>query len=290
MNSVLLGSPPGDESRSVLDDVVRECLRIHAKFSRYESSSVVSQINRHAAREAVPVDEETWGLLQFSAEAFRISGGLFDITSGVFRRAWDFRRSVVPPMAVLARLCECVGFDKLILHDRTVRFSHPGMEVDFGGIGKEYAVDRALMILRERGVGSALVNFGGDIGAIGHHPAGRPWQVGIRHPRISGKVVTVTGVGDSCVATSGDYERYVIVDGIRYCHLISPRTGMPSGGAASVTVRGRHCLEAGVYSTTAMLLELPEAEAFLRANGICNVKCVSSEGATCLNLELLTDS
>lgn len=279
MNSVLLGSISSEDARPVLDAVTREALRIQAKFSRYDANSAISRINRLAGEGPVPVDEETWGLLEFSAEAFRVSEGLFDITSGVLRRAWDFKRAVVPPKALLDALCERVGFDKLVLRDRTLKFSRPDMEIDFGGVGKEYAVDRTMSLLRAHGIRSALINFGGDIGALGNHPSDRPWRIGVRHPRHTSQIYSVLALSDACVATSGDYERFIIVSGVRYCHVLDPRSGMPAAGVASVTVRRSNCLDAGVYSTTAMCHGLPGAHAFLLEHDCEGLILAESEGA-----------
>ena len=141
------------------------------------------------------------------------------------------------------------------------------MEIDFGGIGKEYAADRAATILQEAGIAHALVNLAGDVRAIGPQPDGTPWRVAIRHPRRENAVIASVELAGGAVATSGDYERYFDLDGRRYCHILDPRTGMPVAHWQSVSVVAPLCVVAGSCATIAMLREEGGA-AFLAAQGV----------------------
>jgi thiamine biosynthesis lipoprotein len=152
------------------------------------------------------------------------------------------------------------------------------MELDFGGFGKEYAVDRAAAVLREMGIASALVNLGGDILVTGPAPGGAPWRVGIRHPRRTGELVATLSVSSGALATSGDYERFFVKDGVRYCHVLDPRSGHPVQGFQSVSVLGETCLVAGSASTIAMLKGERDGLAWLRASGVRHF-CVGRDGA-----------
>ena len=140
------------------------------------------------------------------------------------------------------------------------------MEIDFGGIGKEYAADRAATICIEQGIAHGLVNLGGDVRAIGTQADGTPWRVGIRHPRADGRAIAYVDLADGAVATSGDYERYFDLDGRRYCHILNPRTGMPVAHWQSVSVVAPLAVVAGSCATIAMLMEAG-GEAFLAAQG-----------------------
>lgn len=231
-----------------------ETLRIEAKYSRYRPDSVLSAINATAGdARGVSVDAETATLLDYAAAAWLQSDGLFDISSGVLRRAWDFRSGRKPQPAELAVLLPLVGWQQLRWERPRVVLPRPGMELDFGGFGKEYAVDRVAALLLEMGVRHGLVEFGGDLRVLGPHPNGEPWRVGIRHPRQPECAVAQIGMRGGALATSGDYERYFEEGGVRYSHLLDPRTGWPVQGPASVSVAAPQCLLAGTLTTIAML-------------------------------------
>ena len=251
-----------------IDAALAEVRRIEAKYSRYEPESVVSRINAAAGGQAVAIDAETQGLLAYADACFRQSEGLFDATSGVLRRAWRFDQQRVPDDAQLTALRPLIGWDKVELQLGTVRLQRAGMELDFGGFGKEYAVDRAAHVLAAHGIASAMVNLAGDVAILGAQPSGEPWQVGIRHPRREAALVATVPVSAGAVATSGDYERYIEVDGVRHCHVLDPRTGRSVQGFQSVTVHAASCLVAGSASTIAMLKGAADGLAWLDALGL----------------------
>ncbi|QJR14717.1 FAD:protein FMN transferase [Usitatibacter palustris] len=245
-----------------------EVLRIEAKFSRYRPDSIVSRINAAAGEAPVPIDEETLGLLAFADACHENSGGLFDPTAGVLRAAWNFQVDHVPSDAELAPLLGLIGWKKVELTDTTVRLPEYGMELDFGGFGKEYAVDRAAVILKEKGFTSALVNLAGDLAILGTLDDGLPWRVGIKHPRVADAVIAQLPVSSGALATSGDYERFIEVDGVRHCHILDPRTGRSARGLRSVTVHAPTCLVAGSATTIAMLKGEREGLAWLKSLGL----------------------
>jgi thiamine biosynthesis lipoprotein len=244
---------------------IADVSRIEAKYSRYRDDSLTTRINRAAGGAPVPIDAETAGLLAYADRCYHLSGGRFDLTSGVLRRAWDFRR--VPPRlpdaTALAAATALIGWDRVEWSEHAVRLPAAGMEIDFGGIGKEYAADRAATVCIERGIEHGLVNLGGDVRATGPQPDGTPWRVGIRHPRRDGATVATVLLDSGAVATSGDYERYFEISGKRYSHILDPRTGRPVAHWQSVSVVAPLCVVAGSCATIAMLLE-GDAESFLR--------------------------
>ena len=259
-------------ARRAADAAIADVLRIEAKYSRYRDDSVVARINRAAGAGAVGIDAETAALVAYADRCFRQSGGLFDLTSGVLRRAWDFRRTPprLPEARDLAAATALVGWGGVEWSEQSIRLPRAGMEIDLGGIGKEYAADRAATICVEQGVAHGLVNLGGDVRAIGTQADGTPWRVGVRHPRAEGKAIAYVDLADGAVATSGDYERYFELDGRRYCHILNPRTGMPVAHWQSVSVVAPLAVVAGSCATIAMLMEA-EGEAFLAAQGFSYV-------------------
>ena len=261
------------DERARADRVARvaiaDVLRIEAKFSRYRDDSVTSAINRAAGGAPVAIDGETAALLRYAERCHRLSGGRFDLTSGVLRRAWDFRRRppLIPTDGEVAAARELIGWERVEWDDAHVRLPERGMELDFGGVGKEYAADRAATICADHGIAHGLVNLGGDVRIIGAQPDGSAWRVGIRHPRRDDAVIGTVEVRAGAVATSGDYERYFEHAGRRYCHVLDPRSGWPAEGWRSVSVSAPACLAAGAVSTVAML-KGPDALAFLREQAV----------------------
>lgn len=244
---------------------IAEVLRIEAKFSRYLPTSIVSRINASAGdARGVEVDDETAQLLNFAHQLFMQSDSLFDITSGVLRRAWDFKAARMPEQSELDALLPKVGWHITRWADNRLTLPLPGMEIDFGGFGKEYAADRAAAVLVSAGAHHGLVNLGGDIHVIGPQPDGKPWSIGIRDPRAGEPEQTIASIAlaRGGLATSGDYERFFVHDGKRYCHLLDPNTGWPVTHWQSMSIVAPICVAAGAVSTIAMLKQA-EAPDFL---------------------------
>jgi thiamine biosynthesis lipoprotein len=240
-----------------------EALRIEQKFSRYRDDSVVGRINASGGNE-IDVDDETAQLLDFADHCYEISGGMFDITSGVLRRIWRFDGSdKIPSEREIRDVRKSIGWSK-------VRWQAPGlvlpagMEIDLGGIGKEYAVDRALAAVRAQTAEPVLINFGGDLAVAGSRKGGRSWSVAIESVDKSGEAAGLLQIAGGALATSGDARRFLQKDGIRYSHILNPRTGRPVMNAPrSVTVAAPTCVEAGTIATLAML-QGKRAEKFLK--------------------------
>ncbi len=252
-----------------------EVKRIEKKFSRYNADSVISRINQSAGYEAVEVDAETKSLLDFAHALWTQSDGLFDISSGVLRRAWNFKKSMLPEPAALQALLPLVGWQQVERSDYRVRLPQTGMELDLGGFGKEYAADCAAAVLLKHGVVHALVNLGGDLHALGPRGMpelnGAPWQIDIQHPRQEahppGTALAQLALARGGLATSGDYERFFIHEGQRYCHVLNPRTGWPVTHWQSISVLTANTTTAGALATIAML-KGPEALAWLQAQSV----------------------
>lgn len=247
----------GNDERALgaaAQQAIDEVRRIETKYSRYRDDSIVSRINAAAGHdEAIEVDTETAALLDFAHQLHALSDGLFDVTSGVLRRAWDFRAARVPDADTLNRLLPLIGWSRVTWQGGRIRLPHPGMEIDFGGFGKEYAADRAAAVLSAAGLVHGFVNLGGDIRVLGPRADGRAWRLGIQHPRDDTNTIAAVELASGALATSGDYERYFERDGRRYCHILDPRSGWPVQCWASVSVTAPACVAAGALSTIAML-------------------------------------
>jgi thiamine biosynthesis lipoprotein len=263
---VVLASHTQNEAESMAKLAIDEVLRIERKYSRYTTDSVIAKINQQAGRGALQCDDETWALFQFATQLFDKSDGLFDITSGVLRQAWDFKKPEVPTSQKLEVLLPLVGWQNVVLQDQSIALPLAGMEVDLGGFGKEYAADRAAQVLKEKGVTHGYVNLAGDMRFLGPKPNGEPWMIGIQDPRVPDRVVATLPITQGGLATSGDYERYFELNGQRYCHVLNPKTGMPVSYWRSVSVTSPATVVSGCTTTMVMLKEA-DGLAFLQATG-----------------------
>ena len=263
---VVLASSSDKDAQRLAQMAISEVIRIERKYSRYTADSVVSQVNQQAGVAPVACDDETWALLQYAAKLHEQSGGMFDITSGVLRQAWNFQLAVLPAQEKVTAVLAKVGWHKVLLQNQSVFLPDIGMEIDLGGFGKEYAADRAAQVLQAQGVKSGHVNLAGDMRFLGPKPTGEPWMIGIQDPRHSSQVIATLPIMQGGLATSGDYERYFELDGQRYCHVINPLTGWPVTYWRSVSVTAPATVVAGCTSTMAMLME-ERGLAFLQATG-----------------------
>lgn len=262
------------ELASSLNSMVRaEALRIEHKYSRYREDSEISRINRSGGR-PVAVDEETARLLDYADQCFRLSEGRFDVTSGVLRKVWRFDGSDrIPSRAAVAELVEHIGWHKVQWQNPLLVLPQ-GMELDLGGLGKEYAVDRCARLCGQVSSASVLVNFGGDMYLSGPRRGGNEWIIGINDPNGDReRHAGILRLHRGGVATSGDARRFLLKDGVRYGHILDPRSGWPiTDGPRAVTVAAQTCVEAGMLATFAML-QGAHAEDFLEDQRILH-KCI----------------
>lgn len=242
------------DAEEIAQLAISEVRRIEARYSRYNPDSLLSEINRVAhVGESIAVDEETGGLLDYAYACYRNSDRLFDISCGILREAWDFSSNTLPDKETIERLLAKVGMDKILWNSPDLKFLVPGMELDLGGIGKEYAADRVAEICVSMGIQHGLVDLGGDINVFGPHVNTDPWLIGIRHPEQNESIMGNVEVYQGALASSGDYERCIEIGGKRYSHIISPITGWPVPGLTSVSVISDKCIVAGSICTIAML-------------------------------------
>lgn len=254
--------------RLAASQAAAETWRIEEKFSRYRKDSVVGRINAAQGSE-IRLDDESCALIDYAHACHALSDGRFDITSGGLRRVWRFDgKGKLPSPRAVAACLPLIGWDKLRWR-RPSLWLPKGMEIDLGGIGKEYAVDRVAQGLQAAGMAHALINFGGDLRVTGPRRDGRPWMIGIDDPRATGVgIVSAQSIAHGALATSGDARRFIVARGRRYGHILDPRTGWPVPDAPrSVSVQATTCLEAGMMATFG-ILNGADAEAYLQSQGV----------------------
>lgn len=222
---------------AAIDAVIAEMHRIDELMSHYKPESQLSGVNRDAATAPVKVDPELSRLIARALEFSEISAGAFDITYASVGYLYDYREHRHPTEAQIQAALPTVNWRHVVVDPvaSTVRFLRPGVRIDLGGIAKGHAVDSGIAILRARGITNATVTAGGDSRILGDR-RGRPWVIGIRHPDDRNRVIARIPLEDSAISTSGDYERYFDEDGVRYHHIIDPKTGKSPHGVRSVTI------------------------------------------------------
>jgi FAD:protein FMN transferase len=265
---VLIEGVPEPTARAILSTVAECAWRIEARYSRYRTDNVIHRINTSEGQ-PVEVGDETANLLEFAASLNALSDGAFDITSGVLRKVWTFDGSDrVPSQAQIDEVRHLIGWNT-VEWSRPILKMRPKMQVDFGGIGKEYAVDCAVSAVHNLAPGvSCLVNFGGDVAVRTARREGKPWYVGIESCSEVAPPTTTIALRRGAIATSGDTRRFLLKEGKRYSHVLDARTGWPVPDAPrSVTVLAETCTQAGTFSTLA-LLRGAAADSFLREQGV----------------------
>ena len=235
--------------------VMREMHRIDELMSPFRQDSELSLVNREAADHPVKISRELFDLIERSIYFSRISHGAFDITFSSVGYMYDYREGVAPSDADIKKALPGINYRHIALDRQasTIRFARQGMRIDLGGIAKGYAVDNSIAILSKMGFHQALVTAGGDSRILGDKH-GKPWMTGIRDPRKQDESVVVIPLSDAAISTSGDYERYFMRDGVRYHHILNPKTGKSVRGTRSATVIGPDATTTDALSTTLFVL------------------------------------
>jgi thiamine biosynthesis lipoprotein len=246
-------------ANACIDAGIKEIQRIEKLLTTYNEESETAQINTFAGIKPVRVSEETFDLIERSTRISRVTQGAFDITYGsVDKRLWNFdtNLNVLPDNATAKKMARLINFRNIVLNreEMTVMLREKGMRIGFGGIGKGYAAERAKLIMKEKGVISGIVNASGDMTTWGLQPNGQPWTIGIADPNARDKIFSYMNITDMAVATSGNYEKYVIINGNKYSHTINPKTGLPIRGIKSVTVISPNAEIADAMATPLMIM------------------------------------
>lgn len=245
--------------RHILELAVQEVRRLNDKYSRYHPQSLVSQINQSAGTNNITVlDDEAMALMHYANTCFEQSEGVFDITSGALRKAWNFKNGLKPQTlpcpSLIKQLKKTIGWDKVYLKDQQFYLPVKGMEIDFGGIVKEYAADAVATLCEKNSINQGIVNLAGDLKVIGCASQQNTWHVLIQKPNAKDQYLAKPPIQQGAAATSGTYEKVTTINKKNYSHLMDPRTGHPiETNLASVTIIADSCVIAGSLSTIAML-------------------------------------
>ena len=250
---------------TVISGCVAEALRFEEKYSRYLPSSLVSKINAAAGVKAIDIDPETSAILDYTRVCFEQSNGLFDITAGSLRSAWNHNITTVPDQEVIERCLTKIGFDQISLSTDSIFLPITGMELDFGGVVKEYAADAIAALAKSMGIQHGLVNLGGDVRVIGAQHDGTAWPIGVTNPFGSGEAIAWIELSEGALTTSGSYERFFHIEGKTYSHLINPITGWPVDGLVSASVIAEQAVVAGSISSIALLSNITDGLEWLQS-------------------------
>ncbi len=277
--SVEVWSEEASTAQQAIEAVIAELKRIDRQMSPYRPESLLSRVNAGAYERAVPVSSEFLQVLRKALAISHLSQGAFDVTFASAGNLYDYHKKIRPQPEQLTTAVADIDYQAIKLDDAQaqVRFTRPGTRIDLGGIAKGYAVDRAIEILRQRGIRHAAVTAGGDTRLLGDK-RGQPWWIGIRHPRRDAGWVVSLPLEQTAVSTSGDYERYFIEEGQRYHHILKPDTGQSVQSMMSVTVLAEQSMEADALSTTVFVLGVEQGLALInRLEGIDAV-LIDSQG------------
>jgi len=244
-----------------IDAGIREIQRIEKLLTTFNEESETSLVNRYAGMAPVTVSRETFDLIERSLRISRVTQGSFDISYGsIDKRLWNFDTNMkaLPDKETAKKMVRLINYRNIILDDEncTVFLKEKGMRIGFGGIGKGYAAERARYVMKSEGVESGIVNASGDLTTWGLQPNGQPWTIGIADPNYSNQLFSYINVTNMAVATSGNYEKFVVINGKKYSHTIDPRTGLPVSGIKSVTIITLNAEIADAMATPVMVMGL----------------------------------
>ena len=284
---VELWSTDRARGQAAIDAVFVEFRRIDALMSTYKPDSELSRVNAAAATAPVQVSQELYDLLATSIEYSKLTGGAFDVTYASVGYLYDYRAHVHPDAGAIAAALPGIDYRhiELVPDTRSVRFRRPGVRIDLGGIAKGHAVDRGIAVLEGLGIDRAMVNAGGDTRIIGDR-FGRPWIVGIRHPDDKDRVVLRIPLTDTAMSTSGDYERYFEEDGVRYHHILDPKTGRSAGKVRSVTIIAATATRTDALTKSVFVMGAEDGIRFIDTLGDVDAIAVTPEGKVLYSKDL----
>ena len=276
-------------ARAIIEQVMAEMHRVDHAFSPYKDTSEISKVNREAGLGWVSISDEMLDLLTKSRQISVLTEGAFDITYASIGRYYDYREGQAPDDETVAKAIQAIDYQHIELQGNRVRFKHPAVYIDLGGIAKGHAVDRGYAILLANGITEGSVAAGGDSRILGDR-LGKPWNVGVQHPRDPDKMAVLLPLIDTAVSTSGDYERYFERDGVRYHHILDPNTGRSAEGSWSVTILGPETTFTDGLSTSVFVLGPEKGMALVNRLPGIDAIIIDPEGKMTYSDELIDPS
>lgn len=265
-----------EQGKAYVDTAIAEISRIEKLISSWHPNTQTSEINRNAGIKPVKVDKELFDLIQRAISISKLTDGAFDISYASMDKVWKFDGSMseMPTAEAIKKSVEKVGYENIVLdeHNQTVFLTKEGMKISFGAIGKGYAADKAKQLLMDKGVVAGIVNASGDMNTWGKQPNGKDWMVAITNPLNKNNAFALLPLKQGAVVTSGDYEKYVEFDGVRYAHIINPKTGYPATGIISVTVFAPSAELADALATSVFVMG--KDVGLDRINQLPNIECI----------------
>jgi len=280
--SVYDAGVPEDSVQAAIDHCLNEMKALEGRTTAHVDTSVIARLNGRAGKEPLAVSPDIHGLLQESLDLSRQTEGAFDFTLGGLKALWGFdsEHPAVPDSGAVRRLLAASGPGQLRLGRGTAFLANPATRLDLGGLGEGLLIDRGVAILQKAGIKAGIVETSGELRTFGKKPGRKTWRIGVRHPRDpNGGLIGILALGPSGVSTSGDYERYFIEGGKRYCHILDPKTGFPADRCVSVTIVAQDALTADAFDTAVFVLGPEKGMAFIeRMPGIEGIIMTETDG------------
>ena len=262
-------APSQKVASNAINETFNEIKRLENLFNRFDEKSELSKVNRLAGIEKISVDPDLFEIIKNSLYYSKISKGNFDITVTPLVGIWSSARKkdMLPNQEIIERTLKYVGYENIILDEKdlSVHFLNNLTKIDLGGIAKGYAIDKAKEILHSYGIQNALINIGGNIFAMGNPLGKKDWEIGIQHPREKDKIIARLKLKNKAISTSGDYERFFVLEGRRFSHIINPSNGYPSEGIISVTIAADSAEKADILSTAVFVMGIEDGINFIES-------------------------
>lgn len=256
--SVTVVADSVEKGEAAINAALDEIKRLDRMMSLYKDDSEITRVNMAAGKHPVTVSPEMIEVAEKAVQISELTGGAFDVTIGPLVVLWQMRlkQDAIPSDAEIKNVLSRIGYRNLVIdaHKSTIYLSKPHMIMDFGAIAKGYAADKAAEVLKKKGIENGIVAVSGDIRVLGKRSDGKPWNIGVQHPRQPDKTLVVLPLSNKSISTSGDYERFRIVNNKRYHHILDPRIGRPSAGMESVTVIGNRGIDIDPLTTALFIL------------------------------------
>jgi len=278
---ITVSHPDVEKAREAIDKAFDEIQRIERLTSNFSPKSEVTKINQNAGKQAYPVSKELYILLQKSIQYSQLANGTFDITIGAIQEFWKFEdeKGRIPAPKTIMNLLPLVDFRNVSLEENhQVRLKKKGMKLDLGAVAKGYAVDRGIDILKKHNIENAILNGGGDLKSIGEKSPGVPWKIGLRHPRKPSDIIASLDGKNNAIATSGDYQKYFVKDGIRYHHILDPKTGKQAEGLQSVTIIAKEAMLADAMATAVFVMGAEQGMKFVESQSLLEGVIITADG------------